>query len=48
MSNELKIRTLTERFLEGETVGMEFIEERRERLDEFYYGCPPLLGFLLH
>ena len=37
-----------ERFLGRETVGMEFIEERRERLDEFYYGCPPLLGFLLH
>ena len=37
-----------ERFLGRETVGMEFIEERRERLDEFYYGCSPLLGFLLH
>ena len=35
-------------FLGGETIGMKFIKERRKRLDQLYYGCPPPLGFLLH
>ena len=35
-------------FLGGETVGMKFIKEGRERLDQLYYGCPPFLRFLLH